>query len=279
MSVYDTHIHLFEKPYCDLFDNSHIKNGIDGNLHLYEQYRASFGIDGAFVICYEDGDCPQNNSFVESIKQGRGWIYSFAHTRPDPSTMLDDAKRFHKHGHFGLSCYLERDDDAVWLASPEMASFWDYLQETYMPISFNLSAFQCAPIADALKKRPDVTVLISHMARPKVTDGKLDENDYAPLLRLAECNGAYVKLSGFYAFVVDGWRYPQSELFRAVDKLKDTFGVNKLVFASDFSPVLEYNTYRQALELLRVEYKGFTPDQLEDIYCNNARRIIAQRGE
>ena len=274
MNIMDAHIHLFERPYGDVFDNEHIKDGPDGERRLYQQYRRAFGIAGAFVIGYENRRGPRNNAYVRSLAKRCRWIHSFGHVRANSATMLRKAWELAADGHFGVSCYLDRQDDAEWLASEAMGPFWDFLGERRMPISFNLSAFQCRPLAQVCAAHPGVAVLISHMARPKVVKGKLDERDYAPLLALADHEGVYVKLSGFYAFVKDGWRWPQRELFGVVDRLRSVFGAKRLLFASDFSPVLEHNTYRQALELLRTEYGTFSVQELADVYERNAKRIL-----
>jgi predicted TIM-barrel fold metal-dependent hydrolase len=63
----------------------------------------------------------------------------------------------------------------------------------------------------------------------------------------------YVKLSGFYAYVKGSWRWPQRGLFVLADRLRSAFGAKRPLFASDFSPVLEHNTYRQGLDLVRAE--------------------------
>jgi L-fuconolactonase len=273
MRIFDTHIHLFKKPYCDIFKNSYIKNEVS----LYEEYRQVFNIAGAFVICYEDKKQIKNNCFVESLQKKKNWIYSFGYVKSDINTMEQKAQELIRKKHFGISCYLDNKDDAMWLVSEKLFGFWEFLQKNLIPISFNLSAFQCKPLKRVLEKFPNTVVLISHMARPKVKNGKLSDPEYKYLLSLASFKNVYVKLSGFYAFVKDGWRYPQTELFCVIDKLKKIFGTKRLLFASDFSPVLEFNTFRQTMELLKTEYKGFNQKELEDIYFNNAQGIVIKR--
>ncbi|MCX6991731.1 MAG: amidohydrolase family protein [Kiritimatiellaeota bacterium] len=274
MNIIDTHVHIFERPYGDVFDNGHIKQGPDGERRLFEQYRRKFGIAGAFVIGYEDRRQPGNNAYLRSLAISGRWIRSFGYVRADPATMLRKARELADLGHFGISCYLERRDGAKWLASRAMVPFWDFLRQRRMPISFNLSAFQCRALARVVADHPGIIVLISHMGRPKVVNGKLDERDYAPLLALAGHASVYVKLSGFYAYVKNGWHWPQRELFCVVDRLRKVFGAKRLLFASDFSPVLEHNTYRQALELLRTEYGAFGAQELADVYGRNAKEIL-----
>ncbi|MDD3927170.1 MAG: amidohydrolase family protein [bacterium] len=277
MTIIDTHMHLFEKPYGDLYDNSHVREGAKGELHLYEEYRRSCAVEAAFVICYQGGHCPRNNSFVEKIRDSRPWIYSFGHLQPDSRSLLSQAMELDRDGHFGLSCYLDADDSGDWLSSERLQPFWEYISAERMPLSLNIRAAQCRPLAGILERYPGLIILISHMARPRLRSGKLDEEDYAPLLSLAGYPGVYVKLSGFYAFTEDGWRYPQRPLFQAVDLLRAAFGSQRLLFATDFPPVLEYNTFRQAIELLQAEYKGFTPQELQAVYRDNAHGIIERR--
>ena len=280
MSIIDAHMHLFEKPYSDLYSNTHIRQGEEGELHLYEEYRKDTGIEESFVICYEGEACyAGNNSYVERIKTGRPWIHSFGHVNPNPETMPGEAQRLNAHGHFGLSCYLDRGDSCGWIASREMDSFWEYLEEERMPLSLNISANQCGPLAEVLSHHPKATILISHMGRPKVVGGRLDEEDYAPLINLAKYEGACVKLSGFYAFVDDGWRWPQQSLFTVVDRLKAELGAERLLFATDFPPVLEHNSIRQTMALLKSEYSGFTESEQRAVYGGNAQRIIDARHE
>lgn len=272
MKIFDSHIHLFEKPYSDVFCNAHIKDGREGEFSLFQEYRRKFDITGAFVICYEDGQCPRNNRYVESLRED--WIYSFGHIIPQPSAMAQSAVELKERGHFGLSCYLDRNDDCGWLASSQMSGFWSFLCEHRMPLSLNLSAFQCRAVGNVLARYPSLTVLLSHMARPKLVHGQWNKDDYAPVLELAQFPSVYIKLSGFYAFVENGWRYPQSDLFPVVAALKEAFGAKRLLFASDFPPVLEYNSYFQAVELLRKECGCFTSAELEAVYWKNALDIV-----
>lgn len=278
MSIIDAHMHIFDKPYSDLYNNSHIRQGEEGEFHLYEEYRRDTGIDGAFAICYEgDSRYTGNNGYVERIKAGRPWIHSFGHVSPNPETMREEAQRLNQRGYFGLSCYPDRGDSCAWMALGEMDSFWQYIEEERMPLSLNISANQCGPLAEVLARHPGATVLISHMGRPKVSGGRLDEADYAPLLNIAGHEGSCVKLSGFYAFVEEGWRWPQKPLFTVVDRLKSEFGADRLLFATDFPPVLEHNSIRQTMALLKSEYNGFTESEQQAVYGGNAQRIIDWR--
>ncbi|MFA6714868.1 MAG: amidohydrolase family protein [Victivallaceae bacterium] len=273
MKVIDTHIHLFEKPYSDLFDNSHIKDGTEGELHLYKEYREKYSLEAAFVICYDEGHCPGNTAYVKSLARNEKWIHSFGYVKPGIN-FATDAQRMVSENHFGISCYLKPDDPGEWLTNSDLG----FLRDKNIPLSLTIRPSQCRMLGKVLKRFPGLTVLINHMGRPELTEKGLDFEKYKTALTLAEFENVYIKLSGFYAFSRQGWRYPQTDLFEVIDLLKRNFGAERLLFASDFSPVLEFNTYKQTLELLRSDYGGFSGNELAQIYYLNAEKIISNQG-
>lgn len=274
MKTIDAHIHLFERPWSDLFDNSHIKDGESGELHLFERYREKFDIEAAFVVCYDEGHCPQNTAYVERLMANRPWIRSFGYARPDSASFANNVLRLFERAHFGVSCYLKREDSGEWLSDPAMTPAWNALAERNAPLSLSIHPHQCQALKRALRKldiRP--TVLVNHMGRPPLVNGKVDATRYQDVLDLAAFENVFVKLSGGYAFSSAGWSWPQSNLFHAMKLLKSAFGTERLLFASDFSPVLEFNTYKQTLEL-PARSGLFSASELEDIRFNNAARLV-----
>ena len=281
MGIVDSHIHLFERPYTALWPNTHIKSGPEGELAMYEAFRQAHDIEAAFVVGYEGEPWAGNNAYILELSRTREWILPFGYVPIDAERAPAVARSLAEQGFFGLSCYTYPHEEMPdWLAAPAMEALWGLVQEQRMPVSINIGADQCTLLGKVLRRHPDCTLVISHMARPRLlADGSLDEAFYRPLLDLARYEQVYVKLSGFYAFVPQAWRYPQSSLFVAVKRLAEVFGVERLVFGSDCAPVLEHCSFQQALELLRVEYDGFGPADLEAVYGGNVRRIIARRRE
>lgn len=271
MRVIDSHIHLFATPYAAVFRNAHIRQ--EGELALFEEYRQAYGIEKAFVIGYHDERNPSNNDYILKLARRHSWVLPFGYLRVSRTPLVEQARKLARRGFRGLSLYLDSRKSCRWLAQGKMPDFWSFLQERGLPISINMSWKNAAALAKALACAPGCKVLVSHMARPVVTGGKLGKS-YREIGRLADFPNVFVKLSGFYAFAKEGWRYPQMELAPAVDFLKKTFTVKRLVFGSDFAPVLEHNTMRQTVEFLRTEYGGFTRAELRDVYYGNAARLV-----
>ena len=205
------------------------------------------------------------------------WIYPFGHIRREKGDFLGQVKRFISMGYFGVSLYLNKVDDGGWLYSENMKPYWEHLKENKIPMSINMKASQTRALLRVAEKYPAQIFLLSHMVRPIINGGKLNRRAYEPVLSLAEFSNIHIKISGFYAFVKDGWRYPQRELFQTIDILKKNFGAKRLIWGSDFSPVLEFNTFRQSFEIINTEYHGFNEEELKRVFYKNSLEIIRRR--
>ena len=276
MPIIDTHIHLFDRPYAMAFSADHIKNGVEGEVTQYENYRHTHAIVKAFVICYEYRSNPKNNDYVLNLTQYRKWILPFGFLKSTPTTMVKQAKQLLKRKYFGLTFYLHSSKSTPWIANYKMEDFWSLVEKQRVPVSINMSYRSIPALLKVLKRYPKCILLIAHMAAPIVKKGKLN-NAFLITKELKNYPNIYIKLSGFYAFSAKGWRYPQNDMFCAVDFLHEHFTAKHLLFASDAAPVLSFNTMKQVIEMLRSEYSGFTKKEIQDIYYNNASAIIRRR--
>ena len=67
--------------------------------------------------------------------------------------------------------------------------------------------------------------------------------------RLAQYPGPRVKLSGFYAATDPGYDYPHRAAWPYVEALAAAFGIERLLWCSDFSPSLQWLSFPQTFEL------------------------------
>ncbi len=282
MPIIDTHIHLFDRPFALAFNADHIKNGPEGEVTQYDNFRRTHDISHAFVICYEYRPNPRNNEYVLNLSKRRKWILPFGFVKSNPSTMARDAAKLLKKKSFGLTLYPD-SRDAVWLtksprwmAERKMNDFWALVEEQQVPVSINMNHTNVRFLLKALDRYPNCILLLAHMVFPVVKNGKLNKS-FLVMKELKNYPNVFVKLSGFYALSANGWKYPQDDMFPAVDFLRDHFTPKRLLFASDAAPVLPFNTMKQTVEMLRTEYRGFSKKEIQDIYYNNAARIIRRR--
>ncbi len=115
----------------------------------------------------------------------------------------------------------------------------------------------------------------------------VEQSNHAAFQTLFECEMASLRATfdaldlasdpgPFVADLEDYWRNPPV-YDDAVEFLQDHFSTKRLLFASDAAPVLPFNTMKQTIEMLRTEYHGFSKKEIQDIYYNNAARIIRRR--
>ena len=282
MPIIDTHIHLFDRPFALAFNADHIKRGPGGEVTQYENFRRIHNISHAFVVCYEYRPNPRNNEYVLNLSKRRKWIHPFGFVKSNPSTMARDAAKLLKKKFFGLTLYPDSSDAAWltkrprWMAERKVHDFWALVEEQQVPVSINMNHTNVPFLLKALDRYPNCILLLAHMVFPVVKNGKLNKA-FLVMKELKNYPNVFVKLSGFYALSAKGWKYPQDDMFPAVDFLREHFTAKRLLFASDAAPVLPFNTMKQTVEMLRTEYPGFTKKEIQDIYYNNAARIIRHR--
>jgi predicted TIM-barrel fold metal-dependent hydrolase len=95
----------------------------------------------------------------------------------------------------------------------------------------------------------------------------------APLLSLAIFPGMKVKLSAFYALTDPGYDYPHQAAWPYAEALAQAFGVDRLLWGSDFSPALEHVSFAQTLGVVE-HMPFFTPNERNRIMGENLLALL-----
>jgi L-fuconolactonase len=118
---------------------------------------------------------------------------------------------------------------------------------------------------------PDLPLVIDHLAKPAIKQGRLD--DWADLLRsAAHCPNVYCKLSGMITEA--DWRHwKPSDLAPYVRIALDCFGAQRCMFGSDW-PVCELaGTYQQVYQALLESLGPISADDCSQIFGGTAARF------
>ena len=94
------------------------------------------------------------------------------------------------------------------------------------------------------------------------------------VMELARFGGVCVKLSGFYALTVPGYDYPHRNCWPYVAALVESYGVDRLLWGSDFSPSLEHVSFPQTIGLLG-QMPFLTDKDRVQIEGKNLLRLLA----
>jgi predicted TIM-barrel fold metal-dependent hydrolase len=122
------------------------------------------------------------------------------------------------------------------------------------------------------ERHPDSSVVIDHFARIGV-DGQFHEEDLKNLCRLARHKYATVKISAYYA--LGQKKPPHLELIPMIKRLYDTFGPQRLMWASD-SPyqIQGVNNYKASISLVRDKLDFVSKEDREWLLRKTAEKVF-----
>lgn len=177
-------------------------------------------------------------------------------------------KQLLEHGITGLRIG-PREGIIDWLNTAGMNEMWKTAAETRQAMCCLIDAEHLPVIYAACREHPETPVVIDHFARIGI-DGEVRENEVADLCRLAEHPYVKVKISAYYA--LGKKQPPHTELIPLIRRLFETFGADRLMWASDCPYQLTRgNTYASSISLIR--------DQIDFVTETERRQILRTTAE
>jgi predicted TIM-barrel fold metal-dependent hydrolase len=165
-----------------------------------------------------------------------------------------------------------RSGGSGWLDTPGMQAMWRCGAQNRIAMCPLIGASAVASVDKMCEKFPDTPVVIDHMARTGV-DGTLHEADIRALCALARYKNVHVKVSAFYA--LGKKQYPYTDLIPLIRALYDSFGPQRLMWASD-SPfqVQKPHTYIGSIELVRDRLDFLSKEDREWLLRKSAEKVF-----
>lgn len=222
---FDSHIHLFETGYSG-------EREPGAELAHYETLRAEHGIDDALVVAYEgDQRFHGNNDYVLGLGEQLDWVTPLLYLDAGRPLSAAAAEAALDSGAAGFSLYLG-DDGARFDAFDD--ELWALLSSRSALLSVNATPRGVAGASDRMRALGDVRVLVSHLGLPAADGGEAAPN--GALLGLGTAESVAVKFSGLYA--IDPVA-PHHGARATTMALVEAFGVERLLWGSDFAPGLD----------------------------------------
>jgi predicted TIM-barrel fold metal-dependent hydrolase len=194
-------------------------------------------------------------------------------SKPHPDVEMKQLLKQHVTG-FRITPKLRAD--APWLNNAGMKIMWKTAAATGQAMCCLINPDNLPEVDKMCEQFPDTKVVIDHFARIGV-DGETREQDLKNLCLLARHQHTSVKISAYYA--LGKKRAPYDDLRPMIRRLYDTFGPQRLMWASDspYQLVGEGNTYEASIALIR-DRMEFSADDLEWLLCKTAEKVFFSVG-
>ncbi len=136
-----------------------------------------------------------------------------------------------------------------WVDDPGMAKLWRKAGEQGWAVCPLINPTDIGYLDVLCEKFPDTIVVVDHFARIGI-DGRIDPQQLDRLCRLARFSNTFVKTSAFYALGKKA--APYEDLIPMINKILDSFGADRLMWASDCPfQVQGEHDYESSIALIR----------------------------
>ena len=119
-----------------------------------------------------------------------------------------------------------------------------------------------------VKKNPEQLFVIDHIAKPNIKEGYI--NDWKKDIQtIAQFPNVFCKLSGMVTEA--NWiNWNKESLFPYLDVVTECFGVNRLLFGSDWPVCLVAASYEKMIHPINEYFANFSLENQESIFGKNA---------
>ena len=121
---------------------------------------------------------------------------------------------------------------------------------------------------ELVKQFPDQPFVLDHIAKPPIKSGDVEAWKY-DITKLAGYNNVYCKISGMVTEA--DWQHCKQEDFKPyLDVVVNAFGVERVMFGSDWPVCLLASTYQQQLNIVQHYFSSFTQNEQNLFFGGNA---------
>ena len=273
----DAHAHFFYPGYVGRMPES-CRRQVPDEITVYQAYAQQHDISQVLAVGYEgDAWAAGNNAYLATLAAQHKWVRPVAFVAEPAKLTVEQLQSWQSQRFVGISLYLF-DERATAALSSVAHEVWAWLAENRWLLSINSTGANWASWHAVLKAHPSLRLLIAHLGLPPAmaTAPTLDEarTTLAPVLTLAEYPETVVKFSGFYALATPGHAYPHAPSWPYAEVITHAYGTSRIVWASDFSPALEFVSFPQTIDVLHA-MPWLTESDLATIFHDNLARLLA----
>ena len=167
----------------------------------------------------------------------------------------------------GLRPMLQEIADVSWVLQPELAPAFHALIERKLVFDLLIRPPHLEAALTLVRRYPDLRAIVDHCAKPDIANG-MWQPWADQMRRFGRETGAYCKLSGLVTEASQNWRV--DDLRRYADHVIDCFGVERVVWGSDWPVMLLNADYERWLDATEALLQRLSSADRSRILWNNA---------
>lgn len=172
----------------------------------------------------------------------------------------------------GIRHQVHDEEDPRWLLRPDVLRGLQAVADAGLVYDLLVRPRELPAAVSVTRHVPDGRFVLDHIAKPRIAAGSQDEEWAEHMPALARVPNVWCKLSGMVT-EADRERWRPSDLAPYVERVRDWFGDERLLFGSDWPVCLVAATYEQVREAL-LTVLGPVPDDVRaGILGGNAARV------
>lgn len=212
-----------------------------------------------------------NRYMLDAIAEHRGVFSGVAIVDETKADARETMKQLADKGVRGFRLYTDKAKAQAWSESAGMKAMWSYAADAGLAICL-LANPDALPAVDRMcKAHPKTRVVLDHFARIGMK-GPVQQGDLDNLCRLADHRHTYVKTSAFYA--LGAKKPPYTDLAPLIRRLRDTYGAQRLMWASDCPfQVMDGHTYADSIALIRDRLDFLSADDKAWMLTKTAEKV------
>lgn len=164
------------------------------------------------------------------------------------------------------------------LDEQRMAWVWPELERRGLVVTLDLGrpqtrAYQTDAVRAIIDRHPSLRMVIAHLCQPPVADADNEQLNalWQQQVELARCANVWLDLAALPAYGSQPYPYPTA--LQYVRRAVDLVGADKLLWGTDVPGLLGVATYRQLLDMYRLEADFLSDADLDNILGENAAAV------
>jgi L-fuconolactonase len=168
----------------------------------------------------------------------------------------------------GIRHQVHDEPDANWLLNADVQRGLRELTRRGVPYDLLVRPPHLAASLQIAREHPNLSLVVDHIAKPRIAQGGWD--DWAGgLAALAQCPNVWCKLSGMIT-EADWANWRPADLKPYVEHVVACFGVERVLFGSDWPVCLLAGSYDRVLAALESCLADLNPTEREKVFGTNA---------